>query len=219
MTNLGAEFRHSLEVAVEALDHGNPRVAEALLGYYRSTVNMYAGTTRYADHSEAKARAHAVARLLAPESEAQSTPDVASPWAAVQKRKRRDPLANMKLTPRQEQATNEIRRIFDETVRSLVARAGSMEPRVDTSGGRLTSLPWDMEKGLFTARQSRYLPWVARQRLAAACGGPRLNAADLCISVLVDGESLSGAAKRLGRRQSEVRKAFRRALDDYGGAG
>ena len=142
--------------------------------------------------------------------------DIASPHAEIKRRRRRDPLANMKLTHHQQWAAEDIRKIYEAIIRSLTARVRPTDGvQVDTSKQPLHPLLMMPEK-LFHLRQTRYLPWVTKNRdLVAQRGLDRLTKVDLVLWVIVDREPLGEIARRFGKHHKLMARSLRGALDTY----
>ena len=235
MVRLGREFEHLLSVARAALARGDRRPAERLLIAYRDEARALAGqpgthrrtqALRKERLKRARLKSQKIAALLAraPTGDAALLPtsDTPSPYAEVHARRQRDPLANMKLTDTQADAANEIRDIFEATVRSLMP--ATLPPdsiRVDGSRARkdawLNLPPWVAER-----RVAVYLPWVGRYgRVCVArletrgLETDRLSAVDLVLTVLIDRVPFRRLERRFKLRHGVLGRAFREALDGY----
>jgi hypothetical protein len=223
---LGADFRHLFEVAARALRHGDRRPAEVLLRSYRAEAARLAAAGPQAGlRVVARDKARRLARLLgAAPLDVASLPNPERdppPAFAAAKRRPRDPLVNMRLSPRQAAAAEEIRAVFEATVRRLMARGHAFDnTRVDA--GRVARDPFDgMPPELARKRRLRYLPWVERSRRAlaggrrGAPGGDRFTLVDLVLSVLVDRVPIRALERRHGAASGAFSPPFKAALDDY----
>ncbi len=235
MVRLGREFEHLLRVAEGALARGDRRPAERLLATYRNEARALAahpGTHRKTRAlrkewlKAARRKAQKMAALLAgaPSGDAALLPTsgTPSPYAEIHVRRQRDPLANMTLTDTQADAANEIRDIFEATVRSLMP--ATLPPdsiRVD--GSRAWKDPWlNLPPWVAERRVAVYLPWVGRYgRVCVArleTGGfetDRLSAVDLVLTVLIDRVPFRRLERRFKLRHGVLGRAFREALDGY----
>ena len=227
---LGREFEHLLCVARTALARGDRRPAERLLITYRDEVRALAGrpgthrktqALRKERLKRARLKSQKIAALLAraPTADAALLPtsDAPSPYAEVHVRRQRDPLANMRLTDTQAAAANEIRDIFEATVRSLMPTTLPLDSiRVD--GGRARKDAWlNLPPWVAQRRVAVYLPWADRYGRAgvARLGTDRLSAVDLVLTVLVDRVPLRRLERRFELRHGVLGRAFREALDGY----
>ena len=125
MRNEGTEFRHLYDVCSRALSLGNPQPVAILLRAYRDEARMLENKDhRKLDFGTARGKARRLADLLAEHRGDAPQPghDAESPHAAVHRRRQRDPLANMVLSPGQIRAAVEIRDVFEATIRGLTAR-------------------------------------------------------------------------------------------------
>ena len=213
------EFRHLYDVCSRALGLGNPQPAVILLRAYRDEARMLENMDhRKLDFRAARGKARRLADLLAEHREEVPQPghDAESPHAAVHRRRQRDPLANMVLSPRQIRAAVEIRDIFEATVRGLTARIRPTDrPRVDI--GKVPNAPFaGMTDRVAQARHDNYLPWVAaQQRVVAKDEAGDLKTVDLVLSVIVDGTPLGRTERRYRIRHGILGRVLREALDDY----
>lgn len=226
---LGPDFQHLLAVASRALRHGDRRPAEILLKSYREDAERLGrapppwpdARRRLLRAAEEKARR--IARLLG-----RASVDVAllpnpendpPPAYAALQRRPRDPLVNMRLSGRQAAAAEEIRAVFEATVRRLMARGLSFgNTRVDACVA--VRDPFDaMPADLARKRHRRYLPWVERSRRVVAGAGADarepLRLVDLVLSVLIDRASIRALERRHGVASGTLARAFKAALDDY----
>lgn len=232
---LGREFEHLLCVARTALARGDRRPAERLLIAYRDEVRALAGrpgthrktqALRKERLKRARLKSQKIAALLAraPTADAALLPtsDAPSPYAEVHARRQRDPLANMRLTDTQAVAANEIRDIFEATVRSLMPATLPLDSiRVD--GGRARKDAWlNMPPWVAQRRVAVYLPWVARYGRAwvarlgtEGLATDRLSAVDLVLTVLIDRVPFRRLERRFNLRHGVLGRAFRQALDGY----
>ncbi len=232
---LGREFEHLLCVARTALARGDRRPAERLLISYRDEVRALAGrpgthrktqALRKERLKRARLKSQKIAALLAraPTGDAALLPtsDAPSPYAEVHVRRQRDPLANMRLTDTQAAAANEIRDIFEATVRSLMPATLPLDSiRVD--GGRARKDAWlNLPPWVAERRAAVYLPWVGRYgRACVARLGTkgletdRLSAVDLVLTVLIDRVPFRRLERRFKSRHGVLGRAFREALDGY----
>ena len=213
------EFRHLYDVCSRALGLGNPQPAVILLRAYRDEARMLENMDhRKLDFRAARGKARCLADLLAEHRGEVPQPghDAKSPHAAVHRRRQRDPLANMVLSPRQIRAAVEIRDIFEATVRGLTARIRPTDrPRVDI--GKVPNAPFaGMTDRVAQARHDNYLPWVAaQQRVVAKDEARDLKTVDLVLSVIVDGTPLGRTERRYRIRHGILGRVLREALDDY----
>lgn len=232
---LGREFEHLLCVARTALARGDRRPAERLLVAYRDEVRALAGqpvrhrktqALRKERLKRARLKSQKIAALLAraPTGDAARLPTggTPSPYAEAHVRRQRDPLANMRLTDTQAAAANEIRDIFEATVRSLMP--ATLPPdsiRVD--GGRARKDAWlNLPPWVAERRLAVYLPWVGRYGRACVAGlgtgglgADSLSAVDLVLTVLIDRVPLRRLERRFELRHGVLGRAFREALDGY----
>ena len=219
MRDEGAEFRHLYDVCCRALSLGNPHPAVILLRAYRDEARMLEGKAhRKLDFRAARKKARRLGKLLAEHQGEAPQPgyDAESPHAAVHRRRQRDPLANMVLSPGQIRAAVEIRDVFEATVRGLTARVRPTDrPHVDV--GKVPSAPFaGMPDGVAQARRDNYLPWVAaQQRIVAKDERGDLKAVDLVLSVIVDRTPLGRIEMRYHMRHGILGRVLREALDDY----
>ena len=217
--NEGVEFRHLYDVCSRALRLGNPQPAVILLRAYRDEARMLENKDhRRLDFRAARRKARRLAELLAEHQRETPQPghDAESPHAAVHRRRQRDPLANMALSPRQVRAAVEIRGVFEATVRGLTARIRPTDrPRVDV--GKVPNAPFaGMPDDVAQARHDNYLPWVAAQQsVVAKDEAGDLKTVDLVLSVIVDCTPLGRIERRYRIRHGILGKVLREALDDY----
>jgi hypothetical protein len=219
MRNETVEFRHLYDVCSRAISLGNPQPAAILLRAYRDEARMLENKDhRKLDFRSARGKARRLANLLAEHRGEVPQPghDAQSPHAAVHRRRQRDPLANMILSPRQIRAAVEIRDVFEATVRGLTARIRPTDrPRVDI--GKVPVAPFaGMSDDLAQARHDNYLPWVAAQQsVVAKDEAGELKTVDLVLSVIVDRTPLGRIERRYRMRHGILGRVLREALDDY----
>ena len=217
--NEAVEFRHLYDVCSRAINLGNPQPAVILLRAYRDEARMLENKDhRKLDFRTARGKARRLADLLAKHRGEVPQPghDAESPHAAVHRRRQRDPLANMVLSPRQIRAAVEIRDVFEATVRGLTARIRPTDrPRVDV--GTVPDAPFaGMSDDLAQARHDNYLPWVtAQQSVVAKDETGDLKTVDLVLSVIVDRTPLGRIERRYRMRHGILGRVLREALDDY----
>ncbi len=240
-----ALFAHLYRVCAEAARRGDLRPAETLLRSYRGAAErmraekitrLRAGrrkTDAMRSHRErrlalirnAEKKAVRIARLLGRASggvEDLPTSDLPTAQTVVHARRRRDPLANMRLTRRQEQAAKEIRMVYESLVRALFVRARNLERPAERRVRPMDPVEYLPER-IARLRHERYLPWVETQRhvvaRVAAADSPiaveEISAIGLVISVLIDGMPVGCLETRFGVRHGTLSGAFRESLDAY----
>lgn len=230
-TQHAADFDHLLRVAKRGAERGDLGPAEILLAMYRREaralerhpgVNGRIIARKEARLAVVRGACRDIAALLGLRP-CDTLPVGAgpNPWAEAQKaRRKRDPLAYMKLTPRQEDAADEIRDIFEWTVRALVPGNMALDAiRVDTSVRKRD--PWlELPDWVAERRVSVYVPWaMENSRVVVARGRERihefLSATSLVLSVLVGGHSLRYMGQVWRADRKRLGRAFHRALDGY----
>lgn len=225
---MNTDHAHLLRVAQRATEHGDRRTVKALLTQYHAEVE----SLRRHPGSSAKTMAERNDRLAVVKRSVQRLGSMlagdrgdacaeagASPWAEAQKsRQWRDPLCFMKLTAAQINAAEEIRTIFEATVRALMLGNVDLAAiRVDTSIKNRD--PWlNLSPWVAKRRVDVYLPWVhhfGRKRPVRERAGERLGVVYLVLAVLVDHESFRALAKVWHIRERTLSRDFRWALDGY----
>lgn len=239
-------FEHLFQVCREAVRRGDTHLAETLLVSYRDEARRLQEPLRRRDQNrhvhgrrtdrrdgaqrhqlidEAKEKAVRLAKLLSRSlSEPGLVPSSNSSTAqtVVHARRRRDPLANMRLSRCQERAAAEIRHVFESLVRGLFARTADYSRIVERRTRSMDPIDLVTEK-VAALRKERYLPWVRRQQTVVArvkvpgipLASNELSAIQLVIAVLIDLEPLSALEKRFGVKHGTLGEVFRAALDSY----
>ncbi len=169
---------------------------------------------------DARRKARRLAALLA-EGEEGDLGTGLNPWAEAQKARRRpDPLVYMKLTEEQVGTVDEIRAIFEATVRAVMPGNVALDAiRVDTSIKKRD--PWlNLPQWIAQRRLDVYLPWVRCFGLLPVAPGRRQGievpcVVDMVLSVLIDRESFLRLSARWHIRQSTLSRMFRYALNEY----
>lgn len=215
MALIMCDFPHLFLVARLAMERGDRKPAERMLRTYRILGGRDGDV-------EARRRAQKLAALLANGStvDASQLPpgDGSNPWAAAQKRRRRDaPAINFKLTNSQVQVAEAIEKIFTETTRALSAwnlPLGSIQ--VDTSRHRKD--PWlALPDWVRHERIKVYLPWVERWSKILVIQRPHqtLSAVELVMLIVISGHSVRAIARSWNAGRDQIIRNFRRTLDGY----
>lgn len=228
--SLGADFAHLYEVAHTALSHGDRRPAEVLWHSYKKEAvgspKDVGGRGDNSRHSReiAKKKAQAIARLLAKHRirvENLPTSDPPTPATAVRARKRRNPLANIKLSDEQARAAEEIKMIYEATVAAVLPGGRPLDfVKVDVSP-RVRDLTRGIGERLADIRHRLYLPWceeyayVAAEKKVGGMTADRILASELVLDVLVNERSFGSFERRFGRNHKYFSQVFRTALDGY----
>lgn len=174
---------------------------------------------------KAEEKAIALAKLLSKAgSELAVSVTTQSPTAetVVHARKKRDPLAQMRLNGRQEQAAQEIRHVFECMVRGLFAKIPDLNRVIERRFRPIDPVDLVSEK-VAALRTERYLPWVREQQMIVAqikapnspLVADEMTAIQLVIAVLIDLQPIGSLEKLFRLGHGTLGPAFRDSLDAY----